>query len=96
MAYSVFKTSDGGPSEIGTDLSKRDTARVFALPIVQYIYNLLEEDSLLKEDNLSTKDKTSEFILYPTRPLLRGSMASNKCNPLALIFKSSISKHMCV
>ena len=37
-----------------------------------YIFNTLH-DNLREEDNLSTKDKTSEFILSPTCPLFRGS-----------------------
>ena len=69
MRYS--KTSNSGPFEIGTvyngPLYKGHCLRfqIFTLPID--IYNLREED------NLSTKDETTEFILFPMCPLFRGS-----------------------
>ena len=57
---------------------------MFTLPIVQYIYNLLEEDSQ------STKDKTSEFYItvyiscleIPLHYVLNSHMFSQQlCNP---------------
>ena len=51
------------------DLSTRDTARgPKKLPSLYFQYI----DNLREEDNLSTKDKTSEFILSPTCPLFGG------------------------
>ena len=65
------KTSDSGPSEIGTvyikPLYKVHCLRSQIFTQFQYIYNLWEEG------NLSTKDKTSEFILSQTCPLFGGS-----------------------
>ena len=55
------KTSNGGPSEIGTvyniiDLSTRDTIYIMLkVPNIYSPYNIYD---LLEGDNLSTKDKT--------------------------------------
>ena len=64
------ETSDNGPSEIGTQYNRplyKGHVPKIVLPIA-----LLHFEPP-KEDNLSTKDKTAEFILSPTCPLFGGS-----------------------
>ena len=63
--YIYSGTLDSKPSEIGTQYNiplnrgHRPRFQKFATLYYQYILNLLEKD------NLSTKDKTAEFILSP-------------------------------
>ena len=73
--YTYSNPSDSGPSEIGTlynkPLYKRHCLRSQKLHTLLII--VLVHLEPLKEDNLSIKDKTAEFILSPTCPLFGGS-----------------------
>ena len=70
--FEYSQTSDSGPSEIGTQYNKPlykgrfSRSQIIGLPMVLIHLNLR------KEDNLSTKDKTLEFILFPKCPLFGG------------------------
>ena len=64
------KNSNSGHSEIGTQDNTKDTGQG---PIIVFpIHVALIHFEPPKEDNLSTKDKTTEFILIPRCPLFGG------------------------
>ena len=69
FVFEYSGTSDSGPSENIIDLSTKDTGQgpKNFFPIVLIHFE--------REDNLSTKDTTAEFILSPKCPLFRGSTA---------------------
>ena len=71
------ETSDSGPSEKGTHCQYKTSLQGTLLEVqkhwLPYCFNSYS-DNLQEEDNLSTKDKTSEsIILSPTYPLFGGS-----------------------
>ena len=71
MYYS--ETSDSGSSEIGTQYDRPlYKGHRSSLPKIVLTIALIHFEPP-KEDNVSTKDKTSEFILSPTCPLFGGS-----------------------
>ena len=83
-----------GPSEIGTLYNKPLLQRkLFEVPKITCPIVIVHLEPL-KEDNLSMKDKTAEFILSSTCPLFVGStvLMSLLCNSFAI---NRLSAHVC-